>query len=163
ASRLASDLRVRFEDLEVEVVPTASEAVREADIVCTLTPSESPLFDDEALKGGVHLNAVGAFRPVMCELPPATVRRARVFVDQRAAAVVEAGDLIQAVDAGQFSWDDVAGEIGEVASGGVQGRTSDDEVTLFKSVGMSLQDAACAGAALRHASGVGLGTLIDWP
>ena len=130
-----------------------NEAVRGADVVCTATPSENPIYEDASVANGAHINAVGAFRPSMCETPPATVARSRVFVDQRAAAHVEAGDLIQAIDRDLFAWDRVAGEIGEVAAGAIAGRQSDREVTLFKSVGMSLQDAAAAGARARRRGG----------
>ena len=99
----------------------------------------------------------------MCEVPAATIRRSRVFVDQRAAALVEAGDLIQAQQSGAFSWDDLAAEIGEVASGAHPGRTTDDELTIFKSVGISLQDAASAAVALANAEREDLGQVIDWP
>ena len=151
------------DDAEVDVAATADDAVRTADIICTLTPSAYPLFADDRVADGSHINAVGAFRPTMCELPATTIRRSRVFVDQRAAAMVEAGDLIQAQQSGSFSWDDLAAEIGEVASGAHPGRTADDELTIFKSVGISLQDAASAAVALANAEREDLGQVIDWP
>jgi ornithine cyclodeaminase/alanine dehydrogenase-like protein (mu-crystallin family) len=86
-----------------------------------------------------------------------------VFVDQRAAAIVEAGDLIQAQQSGAFSWDDLAAEIGEVASGAHPGRIADHELTIFKSVGIALQDAASAAVALANAERENLGQVIDWP
>ncbi|MHC4993048.1 MAG: ornithine cyclodeaminase family protein [Planctomycetota bacterium] len=163
AERLAERVRQRHADVEIEVVPTADDAVSRADIVCTLTPSERPLFADDRVADGAHVNAVGAFRPTMCELPPETIGRSRVFVDQRSAALVEAGDLMQAEQSGAFSWDDLAAEIGEVASGAHPGRAGDDEITVFKSVGMSLQDAATAAVALANAEREGIGHVIDWP
>jgi ornithine cyclodeaminase len=163
ADRLAGWVRREYGDLEVVVAATADEAVSHADIVCTLTPAERPLFGDERVADGTHINAVGAFRPAMCELPAETIGRAQVFVDQRAAALVEAGDLIQAEQSGAFSWDGLAGEIGEVASGAHPGRAGDREVTVFKSVGISLQDAASAAVALENAKREGIGQVIDWP
>ncbi len=163
AERLADRVRQQHSDAEVQVAASADDAIDHADIVCTATPSQQPLFDDDHLSTGAHINSVGAFRPTMCELSPATIQRSRVFVDQRSAAFVEAGDLIQAEQTGAFSWDSVAAEIGEVASGAHPGRSADDEITVFKSVGMSLQDAASAAVALANAQRDDIGLVIDWP
>lgn len=149
--------------VDVTVHGTADLAVAAADVVCTLTQSETPLFSGDAVRPGTHINAVGAFRPVMCELPATTLARARVFVDDLEAATQEAGDIIQAVEAGTMTWDDVVGEVGAVLDGNVAGRSSDDDVTVFKSVGMSLQDAAAAASALSVAERDDLGIVVDWP
>lgn len=147
----------------VVVCESANDAVAEADIVCTATPAGAALFDATSVQPGTHVSAVGAFRPTMCELPAALIADARVYVDQRAAALVEAGDLIQAIDAGVFAWDRVVGEIGEVVEGRAPGRTDREQITVFKSVGMSLQDAAAAAVVIANAQRDDLGHMIPWP
>lgn len=114
-----------------------AEAVRGADVICTATRSSEPLFTGSDLGPDVHINAVGAYTAEMCEIPPAAFGRASIVViDQRAAAAAEAGDLIQAIAAGQLSADDVV-EIGDLLAGhaGPPGG-----LTIFKSVGIAAQD-----------------------
>ncbi len=133
-------------------VEDADGAVGDADIVTTATPATSPLFDPDALGRGTHVNAIGAFTPEMCELPAATVRAAFVVVDDIDAAVVEAGDLIQAgVTPAATVADLLAGRSLAPAPG---------ETTVFKSVGISSQDVAAAVAALRRAEELGLGLVV---
>lgn len=134
-------------------VDDPSEAVSLADVVSTATPSRQPLFDPGAVRPGTHLNAVGAYTPAMCEIPPDAVRAARVFVDDLAAAAEEAGDLLQA----QRSPD---GTIGDLMAGRVAGRTGPGEITFFKSVGIASQDVAAGVAALEAAAAAGLGIVI---
>ena len=159
ASKLAGQSRL---PLDIRFTRTAADAIRDADIVCTATTASTPLFNDSDLKPGVHINAVGAFRPTMQEIPPATVQRARVFVDSRAAALSEAGDLVQPLEAGLITVAHILGEIGEVVSGNLAGRLSDGERTLFKSVGMAVQDAIAATVALARAEALGLGQSVLW-
>ena len=129
-------------------------AVAAADIVCTATPSKAPLFESDSLRPGTHVNAVGAFTPQMVEIPAGVIERGRVFVDNRQAAAVEAGDLIQA---GR----EPEGSIADLLAGRVDGRSSHDDVTMFKSVGIASQDVAAAVRALQRAAELGLG--IDLP
>jgi len=133
-----------------EVALDPSSAVSAADVVTTATPSRSPLFDPEAVRPGTHLNAVGAFTPEMVEIPAAVVLSARVFVDDREAASVEAGDLLQA---GR----DPEGTIGDILAGRSHARRSHDDITLFKSVGIASQDVAAGTAALANAIELGIG------
>lgn len=142
---------------EIRIAAGPEEALAEADVVCAATSASTPIFRDEWLRPGTHINGVGAFKPSMAELPPATVARARVVVDQRKAAWAEAGDLIQARDAGLFDEGQVAGELGEVAAGLVAGRTGPSEITCFKSVGNAAQDLAVGALALARAAELGLG------
>jgi len=118
--------------------------LNKADIICTATPSEKPLFDHNDLKSGVHINAVGSFQPHMQEVPAETVQIAKVVVDQKEACEQEAGDLIIPAREGQWSFDDLYGELGQVAGGEIPGREGPDEITLFKSVGNAIQDLALA-------------------
>ena len=137
-------------------------AVVEADIICTATTSASPVFSDADLKPGVHINAVGAYTPDMQEVPAETVRRARVIVDSRPAALSEAGDLIQPLRQGLIGEDHLHTELGEIVLGLRPGRADSNQVTLFKSVGVAVQDAAAARLALENARQFGLGVTVDW-
>lgn len=128
--------------LGLEFVPRSN--VEACDILCLATSSIETLFDGRSLAPGTHVNAVGAFRPDMRELDAVAIRRCRVFVDLRQAAERGAGDLIQAGDEGSWSWQDLCGDLPDLALGRVFGRQSDDEITLFKSVGLAVQDAAAA-------------------
>lgn len=134
-------------------VEIAEDAVAVADVVSTATPAQSPLFEAAAIKPGTHINAVGAFTPEMCEIPAAVVREAMAIVDDIAAAGDEAGDLLQAGKSPD-------GTMADLLSGRHRGRTGPDEITLFKSVGISSQDVAAAAAALDQAARLGIGTEI---
>ena len=131
--------------LDLDIEPASSpEALRQADIISTATTSVTPVFADGDLKPGVHINAVGSYKPHVREIPGETIRRARVYVDQRQAALEEAGDLIIPLRQGRIGEDHILAEIGEVLAGLKPGRGSDGEVTLFKSVGNAVQDLAVA-------------------
>lgn len=139
---------------------TAREAASRADVICTATSSAEPVFDDVDLRPGVHVNAVGSYQPHVRELPPETVCRAHVVVDDRGAALEEAGDLIQPLRAGLIDAGHVRGSLGEILIGLAPGRGSDEEVTLFKSVGLAVQDAAAARAVIERARRDGLGVRV---
>jgi ornithine cyclodeaminase/alanine dehydrogenase-like protein (mu-crystallin family) len=143
---------------DIRVAPDAAAALAEADIVCCATSSPTSVFADEMLRAGTHINGVGSFRPDMREVSGATVARARVVVDQRAAAWAEAGELILARAEGLLDEQQVVAELGEVVAGRVPGRTSAEEITFFKSVGNAVQDVAVAALAYARARALGLGT-----
>ncbi len=147
--------------LPVRVAPTPAEALREADVVCTATTSSAPVFADADLRPGCHLNAVGAYTPHMQEIPAETVRRAKVVVDHHQSSLAEAGDLIIPLEEGLIGSDHVYAELGEIATGDKPGRTDPAEITLFKSVGVAVQDVAAAGRALAAAERLGLGVEVD--
>jgi ornithine cyclodeaminase/alanine dehydrogenase-like protein (mu-crystallin family) len=131
--------------LSLDVEPASTpEALRQADIICTATTSTVPVFSDGNLKPGVHINAVGSYKPHVREIPGETIKRAGVFVDLRQACLEEAGDLIIPLRQGLFKENHIRAEIGEVLAGLKPGRSSDDEVTVFKSVGNAAQDLAVA-------------------
>jgi len=142
---------------DIRPVASAAEAVREADIVCAATTSATPVFADEDIRPGTHINAIGSFKPTVQEIPSATVVRSLVVVDSRQAALAEAGDLLVPIAQGLMSADDIHAELGELVLGRKPGRTSDDQVTLFKSVGIAVQDAVAASHALSRAREFGLG------
>jgi ornithine cyclodeaminase len=145
----------------VRLAATSEQAAGEADVICTATTSSTPVFSDHAVRPGTHINAIGAYTPEMQEIDPDTVARSRLFVDSRVAALAEAGDLIQPIRQGRIAEDWIQAELGEVISGERRGRTAPEEITLFKSVGLAVQDAAAAGAILRRAEAEGLGQIID--
>jgi alanine dehydrogenase len=161
--RLGQILRTDWPELEsrLETTTDTASAVREADIICTATTSHSPVFRDEDLRPGTHISAVGAYTPEMQELPAATVARATVVVDAVDAALSEAGDLIIPLRDGLVTREHFARELGMVASGAIPGRTSEDEVTLFKSVGNAVQDVVVAKWAVERAREQGVGTEIE--
>ncbi len=131
-------------------VAEADSAVEAADVVTTATPASAPLFSAGAVRPGTHINAVGAFTPEMCEIPPEVVVEAMTIVDDVAAAAAEAGDLLQA---GR----DPDGTMGDLLAGRHRGRSGPDEITFFKSVGIASQDVAAATAALHAADRDGIG------
>jgi len=125
------------------------ELLKEADVICTATPSKKPLFDHGDLSLGVHINAIGSFKPHMQEIPVETVINSKVIVDKIESCTVEAGDLIIPVEKGKWSFDLVHGELGQVILGEVSGRDSEDEITLFKSVGNAIQDLVLANIIMK--------------
>ncbi len=131
----------------ISVATSAEAAVRGADVVVTATTSQTPVLCGAWLSPGVHINAVGAPRPDWRELDDEVLDRARLFVDSREAAAKESGDVIAA------GVERVVGEIGEVAAGALPGRRSTDEVTLFKSLGLAVEDVATADLVYRKALG----------
>ncbi len=126
------------------------QAVAEADIICTATTATAPVFEDAALKPGVHINGVGSYTPQMVELPPETLRRAAVFVDSREAVLAEAGEIIAALREEMLSPEGLT-ELGAVAAGQAPGRRDEAQITVFKSVGVAVQDALATQVALKHA------------
>jgi len=143
--------------LFIKVAETPGHAASRADVICTTTTSSSPVFDDSDVRPGTHINAIGAYTPRMQEIPPETVLRAKVVIDHHEAALAEAGDLVIPMEEGLITAEHIHAELGDVLSGARPGRESADEITLFKSVGVAVQDVAAARAALQAARELGLG------
>ncbi|KPQ20967.1 ornithine cyclodeaminase family protein [Halomonas sp. HL-93] len=141
AAAIAKDYAERF---ETHVVDNLQTAVARADIISCVTLSTEPLIKGEWLTPGTHLDLIGAFRPQMRETDAQCLRRAEVFVDTYAGAKGEAGDILQAIDEGAFRFDDIQAELAEVLAGSKSGRSNKQAITLFKSVGASLEDLAAA-------------------
>jgi ornithine cyclodeaminase len=146
---------------DIQLAESPADAVVDADVICTATTSNTPVFRDADLKAGVHINSIGSYTPQMQEADEATVARAKVVVDSRAACLAEAGDLIIPLHKGLISEEDIHAELGEIVLGQKAARQTDSEVTFFKSVGNAVQDAAVARLALLTAKEKGLGTAID--
>jgi len=141
---------------------SAAGAVAGAGIVVTATNSATPVVQDAWLAPGAHINAVGACLPDTRELGPATVARAAVFTDSRESALAEAGDIGLAVAEGAIGPGHVRAEIGELLTGSAGGRTGDDEITVFESLGLAVEDLAAGLGAYQNAAALGAGTWVDF-
>jgi ornithine cyclodeaminase len=144
-----------------ESVPTAEDAVRDADVVCTVTSSDEPVVRREWLKPGVHINAVGSSIPTARELDSQTVAEASLFVDRRESTLNEAGDFLVPQREGLVRPDHIRAEIGELVLGTAEGRRSDEEITLFKSLGLAIEDLAAAAHVLERAEAEDAGTVVS--
>lgn len=154
AEALAGD--PAFEGIDITVHDTAESAAQVADIICTCTSSPSPVLGAAAVAAGAHVNAVGAFQPDTRELESEVVQSARVFVDDRESAAAEAGDLL-------LAGVQPDGDLAELVDGSIEGRRSDDEVTLFKSLGLAIEDVAAAVHVAAAAARSGAGTEVAFP
>ena len=151
-------------EIAAPISPVASvrDAVDGADLVVVATASREPVLQSSWIADGAHIAAVGACRPDHRELDTALVKRARVFVDSRTGALAEAGDLVLPIREGAIDASHIAGELGQLAAGSVAGRQSPGDVTLFKSLGMAVEDVAAAHLAYQRATERGLGRGIPW-
>jgi alanine dehydrogenase len=157
----AREMQVRS-TAPITVAASARDAVEGADLVVLATASREPVVFHEWIAPGAHVCAVGACRPDQREMDSALVARGRLFVDSRTGALAEAGDIVIPLGQGAFDETHLAGELGEVASGTVRGRTSRDEITIFKSLGMAVEDIAAAHLAYLKAAERGLGRGFVW-
>jgi ornithine cyclodeaminase/alanine dehydrogenase-like protein (mu-crystallin family) len=160
ARNLANRLSQQHSNLVAHAVNSPAQAVHGADIISCITTSRTPVFDPADVASGTHINGIGSFMPDVREVQVVGLPNLRVFVDSKEATLEEAGDLIQAIAEGFIQPEDLT-EIGKVILGKAPGRTSPDEVTFFKSVGMAVQDAATAQAVLARAMKMGLGIEVE--
>lgn len=142
-------------------VASPAQALRGAHLVVAATTAEQPVCEGRWIEAGAHVNAVGAWRPECRELDDEVLRRAKIVVDHRPAAWEEAGDLIQACRSGAITRESVWADLGELVNGTRPARQSPGELTVFKSVGLGVQDAALAGAVLQNAERNNLGTVVE--
>jgi ornithine cyclodeaminase len=147
--------------VKVEAMGTAREAVEGADLICTTTASRDPVLEGEWIRPGAHINAAGACFPAARELDTRAVTRSRLYVDRRESTLAEAGDFIIPRSEGAIGEDHIVGEVGEVLLGRVPGRRGREEITLFKSLGIAVEDLAAAHHIYRAALRLGTGTAID--
>jgi ornithine cyclodeaminase/alanine dehydrogenase len=145
--------------LDLEILPTTDlrTAIESADILAAASNAHDPIFPGEWLRPGTHINGVGSHAPKMRELDTTTIVRSLVVADQKMACLAEAGDIIIPIQEGAITEAHIHGELGQVITGEVAGRTSDEQITLFKSVGLAIQDVATAARvyALAQEKGVG--------
>ena len=163
--RIVSRNREKAEALAgkgARVVESVEEAVRGADIVVTATSSREPVIRREWIADGVHINAVGSSIAAARELDGATVAAASLFVDRRESTDNESGDYLSALREGAIGDDHIRGEIGDILIGRSSGRTSPGEITLFKSLGLAVEDLASAEFLFEKAKREGAGTWVDW-
>lgn len=148
--------------VRLDAAPDLQAALVEADIVCTLTSAQQPILPGALLRPGQHINLVGAAVATSAEADGEVVRRARFYTDFRPSLEAQAGEWIDALKAGIVTQSHLAGEIGEVLGGSAPGRTGDQDITVYKSLGVAAQDLAAGLAAHRFAEAEGLGQLVDW-
>ena len=158
AHALADYVRSLY-SMQCEVVD-AQRTVTESNLICTCTSAGTPLFDGKWLQPGSHINGVGSFTPATRELDTEVVRRGRVIIDAEWAAGRETGDILIPISEGATAPDHVKGSLAQVVSGEVAGRTSSDEITIFKSSGLAIEDLVTAQLAYDRARAEGIGTEV---
>ena len=161
AERFAREQGPRL-GVAVEVCADAAAAVRGADIVCTTTAASTPVLRGEWLSAGSHINAVGACFAASRELDGPAVARSRFFTDRRESCLAEAGDFRIAREEGLITDAHLVGEVGDVFLGKLPGRTGPDDVTVFESLGIAVEDLASAHHLLKHARETGAGQWLEW-
>jgi len=149
-------------NIPVSVAKSNKEAVEDTDIVLTATWSKTPTFSSEWIKPGTHINGIGSYTPEMQEVDVNTVRKAKVVVDSFEASFSEAGDLMIPISNGDITKDHIYAELGDLVIGKKPGRTTEDEITFFKSVGMAIQDASAAKHAYLTAKEKNIGKEISF-
>ncbi|HEX9142749.1 MAG TPA: ornithine cyclodeaminase family protein [Candidatus Binatia bacterium] len=147
--------------VKIDVVQSAREAVLDADLLVTVTTAKEPIVKADWLKPGMHINAVGSHRPDLREIDGATLASAKIVVDSREAIMAECGDILLAIQEKAITADSVHAEIGEILAGKKPGRTRSDEITLYKAVGIAIQDVATAHLVYRKALERNVGTDIE--
>tara|TARA_B100000700_G_scaffold69801_1_gene77380 strand:- start:8286 stop:9140 length:855 start_codon:yes stop_codon:yes gene_type:complete len=157
ANILAKELS-KFTSIEIQVLQTVKEAVKNANLICTLTGTKEPIVKGDWLIAGCHINAVGACSPTTRELDSDAILKSKLFVDSRESALNEAGEFIIPASEGLINEAHIAGELGEVLGGKIKGRTDQNQITLFKSLGMAVEDVVAAqhiyNTALKNDKGV---------
>jgi ornithine cyclodeaminase/alanine dehydrogenase-like protein (mu-crystallin family) len=140
---------------------SVAEALTGASLVVCATAATEPLFRWQDVAAGTHINAIGAFTPTMCEVDDETIAHARIVVDQREAALTEAGDLLQPLAQGMIAGPETWIELGDLVMGKQFARQHEEEVTFFKSVGLGVQDVAAALQVYKQACAMGVGIEVD--
>lgn len=160
-SRTPEHAQALAEDVGAEAVASAEEALAGADVVCTTTTAAKPIVRLEWLAPGAHVNAVGSSIPTTRELDTATMAAASLFVDRRESTLNESGDYLLAAAEGAIGPEQIRAELGELLTGKGKGRTSDDELTVFKSLGLAAEDLAAAEHLYGRAREDGAGTEVE--
>jgi ornithine cyclodeaminase/alanine dehydrogenase-like protein (mu-crystallin family) len=151
----------RRHNVLIESMQTAREAVAGAEIICTTTSAREPILLGDWLEPGMHINAVGSSVPFARELDSAAMAKARLYVDRRESTLNEAGDFLFAKQEGAINDEHIVGEIGEILVGSLKGRGTQDEITVFKSLGLAVEDLAAAEYIYKKALAAGVGTAVE--
>ncbi|HEY6804688.1 MAG TPA: ornithine cyclodeaminase family protein [Pyrinomonadaceae bacterium] len=146
----------------IEAVASVAEALAGADIIVTATSAREPVLKREWISPGAHVNGIGTYSPQARELDSATMAASRIYVDRRESAINESGDYVLAAEEGLIGPDSIVGEIGEVLLAQKPGRTSAEEITLFKSLGLAIEDMACAEYLYQKAQRENVGSWIKF-
>lgn len=161
AQKFAEEMRPRYA-FPIEAVTSIEAAVRGADLIVTATSSKAPILQRSWISAGAHLNVVGASLPTAREVDSATMAAARLFVDRRESTINEAGDYLFPLQEGAIGPDHIQAEIGEVLLGAQPGRRSPDEITLFKSLGLAVEDLAAARYLYQQAQTKKVGAWVEF-
>lgn len=161
AQQLTNEMQATV-SFPIEPVRTNEGAVRGADIIVTATSSLEPVINKDWISAGAHINAIGTHSPNSREVDSATMAVARIFVDRRESALNEAGDYLLAAKEGAVTPESIIAEIGELLVGAKSGRTSESEITLFKSLGLAIEDVACADYLYKKATTDAFGTYVEF-
>ncbi|HWR60342.1 MAG TPA: ornithine cyclodeaminase family protein [Clostridia bacterium] len=161
AARMTAAFGEKF-GARIVVAESAAEAIADADIITSVTTAKAPVYDGKLVKKGCHINGVGSYTPEMQEIDEYSIIHAdKVYVDTR-DVLSESGDLIIPVKKGAFSADRLTGELGELIAGKTPGRTSDDEITVFKTTGNAVMDVVTAQRIYENALKKGIGSIIEF-
>ncbi len=147
---------------DIVIADDPAEAVGRADVLTLITSAKDPILDGDWLKPGTHVNGIGSHAPAMRELDVKTVQRAKVVCDLVDACRAEAGDFMIPVEAGEWDWSKAHGSLGDVVTGKIAARENDEEITLFKSVGLAVQDISTAFYVYEKAKETGVGTNFEF-
>lgn len=161
ARQFAEEMKPGF-NFPVEAVETCEAAVRDADIIVTATNARDPVVRREWISPGTHINAIGTYSPIAREIDTATMAAASLFVDRRESALNEAGDYLIAAAEGAIGPEHIRAELGEVLIGAHPGRTSADEITVFKSLGLAIEDLAAVEYVYHQARERDVGTWVEF-
>lgn len=153
ANEMSRTLKIPIERCDPESI------VKQSDIIVTATTSKDPIFDGNLVRPGTHLNLIGAFTPDAREVDDVLIGRSKIVVDEKISALKEAGDIIIPIRRGVITEDDIYAELGQLVAGIKVGRTSETDITLFKSVGLGVQD--CATAWLAYAKALQKGGVLE--
>jgi ornithine cyclodeaminase len=160
AEELTREMQPQFA-FPIEPVHTNEDAVRDADLIVAATSSLEPVINKDWISAGAHINAIGTHSPTSREVDGATMAAARIFVDLRESAMNESGDYLLAVKEGLITADSIVAEIGKLLIGTNSGRTSATEITLFKSLGLAIEDVTCADYLCKKAVNENVGTWVN--
>ena len=161
ADELVREMQPRV-SFAIEAVGSNEEAVRDADVVVVATSAQEPVIKREWVASGAHINAIGTHSPQSREIDTATMAAARIFTDRRESLLNEAGDYVLAAQEGAITPENVVAEIGELVTGTKHGRTSTSEITLFKSLGLAIEDVVSAEYLFRKATAENVGTWVEF-